>query len=154
MIVVIKFDDLREEKRYQVSDGGNAVLEDVATILSEKNEHLYGIPLEIKIDMVKTGGLLKSQTEPCLILEHPNHKSDYLNWAITMNVQGRMAFITLFSFGKSKLLGKEAQAGIASSAGGMSGKIFGKVLGPNRVKLQEERDYYAGVVALFNSIFE
>ena len=68
----------------------------------------YEIPVAFYPDQVKTGGFLNSTTEDCFVLYHPAHKTDYYNMVIRVKHQGTYAYIDVNLYGKSKLLGHEA----------------------------------------------
>ena len=80
----------------------------------------YGVPVTFAYDQLKVGGLLNSQTHPCLIIFHPDHVRDYFKFVISMHQNSGMVFINCGTFGQSKNMNRLAarkQAGAAMKMG-------------------------------------
>lgn len=79
----------------------------------------HGIELAFDNDQIKFGGLIGGTTVDCLVLYHPNHRTDYFNFLIVVKKQGNYAFVSVYGSGESKQMKKldnaaDAKAGAAS----------------------------------------
>lgn len=126
----------------------------------------FGIPIACEFDEVKSGGVLSGSTESCFIVYHPEHKKDYYNICVRLRKQGKIGFIMLNDFGKSRLENNQASHDFTSQAvkdaifnGGDTAYAVGAVLGSaarklvkggaNKTKLEEEQQYYTVLMGVF-----
>lgn len=123
--------------------------------LAQANE----VAIEIATDTVKTKGFLKSQEIPCLVISHPDHKSDYYKIVVLIGDGEIMVASTGVSKQMKKFNIAEAnkQVRIGQS---MSFKIGNMVasslftLGKNKDKMAEENAYYDTVFGMIGACFE
>ena len=59
----------------------------------------FGIPIIIDTDKINSGSIIAPVIEDCLIIYHPEHRSDYRNFVIRISREGDTAFIGKFSLG-------------------------------------------------------
>jgi len=138
----------------------------------------YQIPVAFSNDQIKSGGLLNSSVDDCLIMYHPDHVKDYYKIAISVKRQGTMAFVSTYQFGESKN-GNKLNAGASAkadlkagwknanamaSAGGnnigmelMKGVAKGAAkgilsLGGSKAKKEEEQFYYSAIIQILNDV--
>ena len=161
---MIKADSLREFRspvRYR--DGASVTLATVQDAVKDAAMQM-GIPVAFKSDQVKSGGLLSSTVEDCVVLYHPEHEKDYYNICIRVSHQGNYAFVTVNDFGKSRL---EDNAGSrdflkdtmkhgsgAEKVGALIGAGARRLImgGANKQKLEQEQQYYACLIDIFDDI--
>lgn len=125
-----------------------------------------GVPLDVTIDQVRTGGLLSKPTDG-LVVRHPDHKRDYYAYAIEAFTGLKQ--LNVWRFGASaqekkhrasedhkRLLDKERAKG--KSATEMIGVRIGASLvdgvsrlGKSDRKLAEENEWYNKVTGLLSS---
>lgn len=152
---MINGEHLREFRPvYRYKDGANITL---SIILEELNSAAirYGIPVAIKYDQVKSGGMFNKKVEDCLVLYHPEHPKDYYNVCIRVQRQGNIAFVAVNDFGNSK---NEVKAGSAAGAikggnlGVVGSAITNAIFGPKKSKVEAEHNYYASLIDLFDEV--
>lgn len=158
---MIKANELREFRpvvRYR--DGNNITLQTVQNALKDCAQGM-GIPVAFYTDQVKSGGMFNKTIEDCIVLYHPEHQNDYFKICIRVGHQGSYAFVSANDFGQSKQMNKadRADAYKADRAGkSMSykvGSLIGQgltTMGKNKSKLEEEQNYYACVIDMFDEI--
>ena len=79
---MIKDKDLREFRptvRYQ--GGQEITLKTVKEAIADCAAK-FGIPVAFSSDQVKSGGLLNSSIEDCIVMYHPEHERDYFKFCI------------------------------------------------------------------------
>lgn len=136
----------------------------------------YGVPVTFANDQLKVGGLLNSETRPCLIVCHPEHLKDYFKFVISIHQNSGMTFINCSTFGQSKNMNKlvaRKQAGAVMKQGiknalkegnwspGLSlttGALISgakalQSLGGSKAKKEAEQNYYDAILAIFEQLF-
>lgn len=158
---MIKSDTLREFRpsvRYK--DGRSITLQTVQNALQDAAKSL-GIPVAFYADQVKSGGLLNSSVEDCIVMYHPEHESDYFKFCIRIGRQGTYALVLVNDFGKSKQMNKAAYVENykadrrGKEMGYQIGSIIGQSLmtvGRSKKKLEDEKMYYQCVFDIFDEI--
>lgn len=158
---MIKGDDLREFRpvvRYK--DGNGITLQTVQDALADCAKGM-GIPVAFYSDQVKSGGLFNKSIEDCIVMYHPEHQYDYFKFCIRVQHQGAYAFVSANDFGTSKQMKKagQAEAYKADRKGkSMSYKVGSLIgqgitsIGRSKSKLEEEQNYYACVMDMFDEI--
>lgn len=158
---MIKIDELREfrpDVRYK--DGSAITLQTVQNAIAEYAQNI-GLQVAFYADQVKSGSLLNKTVEDCIVLYHPDHTNDYFKFCIRVNRQGSYAFISVMDFGTSKQLKKAGQAeAYRESRKGQSmsfkiGSLIGQgitSIGRSKSKLEEEQNYYACIIDIFDEI--
>lgn len=158
---MIKADDLREFRpvvRYR--DGSTITLQIVQDAIKECAEGM-GIPVAFYDDQVKSGGMFNKTIEDCIVLYHPEHQFDYFKICVRVSYQGDYAFVSAMDFGTSKQMKKAGQAdAYKSSRKGQSvsfkvGSLIGQgitSIGRSKSKLEEEQNYYACLIDIFDEI--
>ena len=161
---MIKADDLREFRpvvRYQNGEG--ITLSTVQDAIQDCADKL-GIPVAFRGDQVKSGGLFNSSVEDCVVLYHPEHQWDYYNICLRVKHQGNFAFVSINDFGKSKLEGNAGSRDFlketirhgsgAAKVGALIGAGARRLVmgGANKQKLEEEQNYYACLMDIFDEI--
>lgn len=158
---MIKADNLREFRptvRYQ--DGADITLKSVQYAIEERANEM-GISVAFYDDQVKSGGILSSSLEDCVVLYNPEHENEYFKFCIRVRHQGTYAFVSINDFGQSKQLNKAARAefGAEDRKGkGLSYKISSKVTeailnaGKNIQKKEEEENYYQCIFDIFDML--
>lgn len=161
---MIKADELREFRptvRYANGDGIN-----LGTVYQAINDCAMnmGIPVAFKSDQVKSGGLFNSVVEDCLVLYHPQHEKDYYNFCIRVSHQGNIAFVSVNDFGNSRLEGNAGSKAYlkdtmrngsgAEKVGALIGAGARRLIkgGANKQKMEQEQQYYACLVDIFDQI--
>ena len=158
---MIKDKDLREFRptvRYQ--NGNGVTLQTVQEAIKQAAMN-FGIPVSFYADQVKSGGLLNSSTEDCLVLFHPEHQNDYFKFCIRVKRQGAYAFVYINDFGQSKQMNKDARAdayredrrgqSLSYKMGSMIGQAV-TTIGKSKAKLEEEQNYYQCIFDIFDEI--
>lgn len=152
----------------RIPNGQNITLNDVKVAL--KNEaDANGVPIAFASDQIKFGGLIGGSTEDCLVVYHPEHQKDYFNSAVRLKHQGNYAFLTVYDFGTSRLLGNAASAEFtkeklkATLHGGSVSEAIGAAIGgglrrlikggANKSKIEEEQNWYLMLDDMFDNIF-
>lgn len=153
----------------RIPNGQNISLNDVRAAL-QKEADANAVPIAFGSDQIKFGGLIGGSTEDCLVVYHPEHQKDYFNTAVKLKHQGNYAFLSVYDFGTSRLLGnaetseytksKIKEAFHGGSVGEAVGAAIGKGIrtlikgGANKQKMEEEQNWYLMLNDLFDNIFE
>jgi len=158
---MIKADELREfrpQVRYQNGEGITlGTVQDAIKDCADK----MGIPVAFENDQVKSGGLFNSSVEDCIVMYHPDHRSDYFRFCIRVKRQGVYAFVSINDFGKSSQMAKADRAEFAKAdrqGKSMSYKVGSMIgqglmnIGKSKQKLEEEQMYYQCVFDIFDEI--
>jgi hypothetical protein len=158
---MIKADELREFRpvvRYK--DGNGITLQTVQEALEDCAQNM-GIPVAFYDEQVKSGGMFNKTIEDCIVLYHPEHRSDYFKICIRVGRQGNYAFVSANDFGTSKQMKKAGQAeaykadrkgkSLSYKLGSMAGQAVTSI-GKSKSKLEEEQNYYACIVDMFDEI--
>lgn len=158
--------------RSNVKCANNMTLADVKNAVESKALTLQ-LPVAFCSEQIKKGGMLNSSIVDCLVIYHPEHRSDYIKFAISIE----NSFIYINEFGESKNqkklnnrqgAGAVMKAGLqqanknaerGASVGGtltagvlISGAKMLKSLGGSKARQQEEEKYYAMLMSIFNEI--
>ncbi len=160
-------------------DGQDITLQTIQSKLNEAAQE-NEIPVAFRYDQVRSG--LLGGGQECLVIYHPEHVKDYFSIAVQVKRQGKVAFISIDSFGTSKLMKAEAvrkqilsvakvgwdRAGdahkdynvlndAASGAAFMGAAAVGiRHLfkgGSDKQKLEEERHWYSSICGIINEIY-
>lgn len=136
----------------------------------------YGVPVTIADDQLKVGGLLNSETRPCLLVCHPEHIKDYFKFVISLHQNSGMTFINCDTYGTSKNMNKLAarkaagaamkqgfknslkegnwSPGMSLTAGALvSGAKALQSLGGSKAKKEAEQNYYDAIMSIFEELF-
>lgn len=159
MIKIDDLDEFRPKKGYM--DGGNVSLESIQSRLTAEANSI-GVPVTFYHDQVKAGGLLNKTVDDCIVMHHPDHKSDYYWFCFRVQRQGNMAFVHINIGGTSKQVGKQAHAEFAKEdrkgkelsykIGSLIGQGI-RTIGMNKQKLEEEQNYYAAMHHIIDQVF-
>lgn len=159
---MIKADELEEFRpRKGYMDGANVSLASIQSRLTAEANNI-GIPLAFYQDQVKSGGLLNKKIDDCLVMHHPDHKSDYFYFCFRVQRQGSMAFVCIDITGVSKQVGKQAHAEFAredrkgKELSYKIGSLIGqgiRTIGMNKQKIEEEQNYYAAITHIIDQVF-
>ena len=158
---MIKIDELREFRPdVYYKDGTDVTLQSVqAAIMRYAQDR--GIPIAAYTDQVKSGNILNKSIEDCIVLYHPEHRSDYFKFCVRVKHQGNYAFVSIMDFGTSKQMKKAGQTeAYKESRQGQSlsfkiGSLIGQGLvsiGKSKTKLEEEQNYYTCITDIFDEI--
>ena len=99
------------------------------------------LPVEFYKDQVVAGFFFKKQTEPCMVMSHPDPKLRYLKFCIRVKCLGTKTFIYVSSYGTSVQMLKAAKAAEKRK----KGKLFRAMIesfGQNRFDFENEQMYY------------
>ena len=158
---MIKFDELRELRPVvQYKNGAEITLETVQNAIVDCAQSM-GLPVAFYADQVKSGSVFNKTVEDCIVLYHPEHRNDYFKICIRVSRQGSYAFVSAMDFGTSKQMKKAGQAeAYRESRKGQSmsfkiGSLIGQgitSIGRSKSKLEEEQNYYACIIDIFDEI--
>ena len=173
-MIMIRRDELREFRPdIRFLNGQEISLEKVCELLKEYAEQM-GIPVNLRKDTVKMGGVF-SKTQECVVMFHPEHEKDYFKFCIIVSQRGKYTFVSVKDFGHSKQMDKAQSAtnakehlkksftvdiGKGETFMGAGFQALGaipaglKALGTNKGKLEEEKMYYQCMMDIFNKIKE
>lgn len=112
-------------------------------VLGKRNDESYGLPLNIYKDEVKSGGLLSSKIEPCVIIENGNHPNDYFKYVLLLHEQRGDILFDVWNYGNSRQFENEMMGKNRGLGGAVRNAVFG-----SKDKWQEESQYYDGVLML------
>lgn len=126
------------------------------------------ISLKISKNQIKSGGMLSSNVQDCLVLYHPNHQKDYYNFVVSIRRQGAMAFVSVDTYGSSKnsmrlehsgQAGKDLKMSIFSKDPNESAKALGRAiaggimgLGGSKNKKREEENWYSYIATIIQKV--
>ena len=134
---MIKADELREFRpvvRYR--DGNQITLQTVQEAIKDCAQGM-GIPVAFYTDQVKSGGMFNKTIEDCIVLYHPEHQYDYKQ----MKKAGQAEAYRADRKGKS----------MSYKVGSMIGQGLTSI-GRSKSKLEEEQNYYACIIDIFDEI--
>lgn len=158
---MIKADELREFRpvvRYR--EGNDITLQTVQGALEDCASNM-GISVAFYNDQVKSGGIFNKTIEDCIVLYHPDHRNDYYKVCIRVGRQGNYAFVAANDFGTSKQMKKADMAELykadrkGKSLSYKVGSMVGQTVmsfGKSKSKLEEEKNYYACIMDMFDEI--
>ena len=158
---MIKDKDLREFRPAVRYPNGNGITLQTVQEAIKQAAMNFGIPVSFYGDQVKSGGLIGSTTEDCLVLYHPEHQNDYYKFCIRVKRQGAYAFVYINDFGQSKQMNKDARAefGKEDRKGKSLSYKMGSLavqglmnIGKSKSKLEEENNYYQCIFDIFDEI--
>lgn len=119
------------------------------------------IPVSFYNEQVKSGAMFNKTIEYCIVLYHQEHQNDYFKICIRVGHQGSYAFVSAMDFGTSKQMKKagQAEAYKADRKGkSMSYKVVSMIgqritsISKSKFKLEEEQNYYACIMDIFDEI--
>ena len=158
MIKFDELDELRPKKGYM--DGNNVSLDSIQARLTAEANNI-AVPVAFYHDQVKSGGLLNKTVEECLVMHHPDHKSDYYLFTFRVQRQGNIAFVCSDITGVSKQVGKQAHAEFAKQdrkgkelsykIGSLIGQGI-RTIGLNKQKLEDEQNFYAAMHHIIDQV--
>lgn len=139
-------EDYRFINRIRFPDGNGVNLVTLQEKLQDECDS-NGIPVAMRSDVLKTGGMFNKQTEEVLVLYNTQHPTDYLQFLIRITHQGKYAFMDVFKVGSSK---NYRNSNVAAS-GSTFRKLANAISGTNS-KLQEEENFYTILTDCFENI--
>lgn len=157
---MIKADAMEQFMQVQMVSGSyglDSVMAAVQRLADEDN-----IPVAFAKDQVTSGGLFNKVVEPCLVLYHPDHPTDYYKLAIRCSEEAGRTFISIDMYGTSKQMNKAAGAEWAKQdrrGKSMSYKVGSMIgsgiagIGRSKQKLEAEQRYYALLQDLLERCF-
>lgn len=159
--IMLKEKDLIDEVRnYRIQSNSDIELTVVKREIERVAEEAH-VPMQVTYDEIKTGGIFSNTSEACIIVAHPQHFNDYQRLCIRMSKMGLTKSFRVLSTGFSKLHGKDAGADTASilcTTQGIGGLLAGaaikKVFSANKVKMNEEDDWYACLFDILDTVFQ
>ncbi len=122
------------------SDGSAVSLANVAKLIKQVTGEA-GIPVGFSNDQVKFGGLFNKQVEDILIMFNPEHRTDYLKFAIRIQYMGKYAFMHVYYLGGSTNYAHENNAQEEGTLGTI--RKAANFFGGHNAKLQAEEQYYS-----------
>lgn len=165
---MIKEKDLRQYQRPTRYANGSAITLEALCDAFMNRAMEYQIPLEISMDQVKSGGMLSSGVQDCLVLFNPQHKRDYIQYVVTIRRQGTMAFVSVDNYGVSKNAaklmfgnnaGSDFKTAIFSKDGNESAHALGRAIGGalrsiggSKAKVHEEELWYGAMGQIIQDI--
>lgn len=151
----------------------NLTQEELAALVNLSTTHVSVIERGLKVtkldtfvaiantDQVKSGGMFNKTIEDCIVLYHPEHQYDYFKICVRVSHQGSYAFVSAMDFGTSKQMKKAGQAeayradrkgkSMSYKVGSMIGQGLTSI-GRSKSKLEEEQNYYACIIDIFDEI--
>lgn len=141
---MLKRDDLKSTGkpgvRYERDTAEVISISLIQQLLKQENEEKFGLPIEISVDQVKSGGFFNSTTEDCIVITNKEHVSDYFKYCLTLQRQGKMAYLSIWYYGVSVLTGKANQT--EARKGSLGGMLLNAVSGVNQSAYDAEYQYY------------
>ena len=160
---MIKTTELREfypVVRYQ--EGNGISLQAIAGAIQHAADQKQ-IPVAFYSDRVKSGNPLAPNFEDCLVLYHPDHRTDYYKICIRVSYQGSYAFVKLMDFGNSAQGSKfDREEAMKQDRRGKSvsykiGSLVSQkliTLGKSQAKYDAENTYYVCLHDIFDEVFK
>lgn len=124
-------------------DTSNLTVQNIAEIMREGTKN-NGIPANVREDTVHEGGCL-GKSYSCVVISHPNPPQKYFDDVIV--VIGNTVYFYFFGYSKANYKTNRAQQR-EESIGGM---ILNRIQGSSELSLNQEADWHANVMAVFNS---
>lgn len=94
-----------------IEDTSRIILQN-GTTLDALKKALYdaaqekGIYIDVEENQITSGGMIRKKVYPCLVISHPEHKSDYYQYCIMLTTDSTRTYIELFRKGVSRLESK------------------------------------------------
>lgn len=126
--------------RYRAENAAVLSIGLIQQLLEAQNEESYGLPIDISVDQVKSGGLFNSSVEDCIVITNTEHPSDYFKYCLLLQRQGKMAYLSINYYGSSVLTAKAQQSEARKSS--LSGRLVNAVTGVNQAAYDAEYQYY------------
>lgn len=139
--------------RFSAQTASDLNLDLIRIMLLECNNEQFGLPITVTKEQIKSGNILKSTIEDCLILANTAHQSDYFKYCLTLRKQGKMATVSLQYYGGSVLTAKMEQTQERAHKG-LSGMIGNALFGVDQSAYDAEYEYYAMLEELFQAAFQ
>ena len=117
------------------------------------NEESYGLPIEIREDQIKSGGMFNSSVDPCLLVINTKYRADYFGYAIMLKKQGKTATVDLHYWGTSKWTGRANEVERRKKTGGLGGALLNIAFSVNEKEMQAEYEYYSMLEEIFTTVF-
>ena len=136
--------------RAQVDDLSKYTLTNMAEMIKDLNKKKYGLPIQVSLDEVKSGGIFNSSIENCIVITNKNFEKDYYKFVVIMRTTGKVLIVEPYFFGISSMALKMDMAEQRSHS--IKGSLFNAIAGPNQTKWQEETDYYGLVQTLIQEV--
>lgn len=134
--------------RYSAENAQILSVEVAKKLLEDVNEEKYGLPITVMIDQVKSGGLFNSSVEDCVIIRNNEHSSDYFSYCLTIQKQGKMAYLSVYYYGMSTLTAKRRQS--EERKGSLGGMLMNAISGVDQAAYDAEYQYYDMLDALID----
>jgi len=172
---MLKEKELREFcSTYQFSKGEEMTLQRIQDEIEKKSQQ-YEVPIAFYGEQIKSGGILNSTIDDCIVIYHPEHQKDYYKIAVCIRYQGKIAFVSFNDFGESKNLKKLSARNAAGSAVkqgwsnagrngnyspgmsltmGLMGGAIGALrsIGGSKAKQEAENNYYAALMQIIDEV--
>ena len=147
---MIKKDELKPAQNgVKIKGGAGITYEDIQSWIKTKADE-YGIPVAFQRDTIRSGGLFNKKEEPCLVLFHPQHPTDYFRRCITFRVQGIFAYVEINYYGSSVLTGQQRTREERRNSDSVATNILGLLTRVDNAAYDSEYDYYDAL----NSVIE
>lgn len=162
---MIKEKDLNEWKDARKCAEGEGISYTTVREYLEYAAGENGIALAFRMDEIKYSGW-GGGTDKCMVLYHPEHEDDYLNYCVRIKHEGKYAFVSYFTFGMSEQLANAAHkeytkdtlknAPMANKVGALIGAGVWKLRhgGVNNQKLEEEKQWYTILSDVVDDMWE
>lgn len=144
---------LRDAGRMGWRIEGNVTLDMIGQRIQMINAQEYGAPIRLYGEQIKSGGMLNSSIEYCLIIENAMHPKDYFRFCITTRRQGTKTIITMYYYGGSTLTVAAELTEERRRSGSLGGLLINAFAGVNEAAYIAEYDYYDIVFAIFERLF-
>lgn len=125
-------------------DASNLKADFICESMKEKALEM-GVPMNVRVDSAKEGGLLGS-TYPCVVITHPNPPQQYFTDVIVINGN----FVNFFFFGNSKANYQTNRANERKNT--LSGMILNSISGSNEMAYQQEQLWHHSVIEVFEAL--
>lgn len=133
-------------------DEANCTFDFMKDLFEGTNNNMYKLPIAITSDQIKSGGLLNSKTEDCIVISNTDHTSGYFKYCITMRKQINTLAVDMWYFGTSTLTA-EKHTVEERTQGGLIGKAINMVKGFDQRAYEEEYAYYGMLEETFKKCF-
>lgn len=127
---------------FQANGWTASAVAEMATDIANK----YGIPANISVDQVTTGGLF-GQQYPCVVIKHPSQPY-FDQWVV---INGNI--INVYYGGYSKANYNTNLKEQRSNSGKLSGMIMGALMQDSSMDLQTERMWHDQIIGIYKEIW-
>lgn len=124
-------------------DAANVNAQNIAELMKEQANN-SGVPMKVRIDSVKEGGLFGSRYS-CVVITHPNPPQQYFDHVIVINGNT----VNFFFFGNSKANYATNRANERKNK--LSGVLLNAISGSSEMAYQQEMVWHRDVHDVFQS---